>query len=146
MSGPCCAVIWTYLEDLAQRGTTMLLVTHSMEEAAHLCDRVCILADGRIAQEGAPAELAASAGAQRFSFTPSDPAGMPDLEGLPGVDSVDVEDGTVTVIGSSTALQTVLTALSARGVTAEELRVSTPTLDEAYLRAIRSKTREGCRR
>lgn len=129
--------IWTYLDDLAGQGTTMLLVTHSMEEAAHLCDRVCILVDGRIAQEGAPADLAASAGAEHFSFVPSHPARLPDLENLPGVESVTVEDGTVTVTGSSVALQTVLTALSGEGITAERLRVTTPTLDDAYLRATR---------
>ena len=50
---------------------------------------------------------------------------------------VEVEDGTVTVTGSSVALQTVLTALSGEGITAERLRVTTPTLDDAYLRATR---------
>lgn len=68
---------------------------------------------------------------------------MPDLAALRGVESVSVRDGTVTVVGSSVALQTVLTALSGRDVIAEELRVATPTLDDAYLRAARAATREG---
>jgi lipooligosaccharide transport system ATP-binding protein len=49
--------LWQTLDDLRERGVTLLLTTHYMEEAARLCDRLVIMDEGRIAAEGAPAEL-----------------------------------------------------------------------------------------
>src|SRR6185436_14655972 len=43
--------------DLAATGTTVLLTTHYMAEADELCDRIAVIADGRIVAEGTPAEL-----------------------------------------------------------------------------------------
>lgn len=55
--------IWKHLEELRREfGTTILLTTHLMEEADHLCDRVAIMHLGRIAAIGTPAELKASIG------------------------------------------------------------------------------------
>ena len=50
--------IWATLERLREaRGMTVVLTTHYMDEADRLCDRVAIVADGRIVAEGTPAEL-----------------------------------------------------------------------------------------
>ncbi len=57
------------------------------------------------------------------------------LAGLPGISSVTVENGRFTVTGDAAAPQTVLAALSGRGILADQLRIVTPSLDEAYLRA-----------
>ena len=54
--------IWETLEQLNETlGTTVVLTTHYMEEADRLCDRIAIVAEGRIAVEGTPSELKASA-------------------------------------------------------------------------------------
>ncbi|KPK21532.1 MAG: ABC transporter [Dehalococcoidia bacterium SM23_28_1] len=50
-------MVWQKLRYLKEQGVTMLLCTHYMEEAAHLCDRLVIMHQGRILVEGAPAEL-----------------------------------------------------------------------------------------
>ena len=50
--------VWALIEDIRDRGTTIMLVTHFMEEAERLCDRVAILDAGRLVAAGAPAELA----------------------------------------------------------------------------------------
>jgi ABC-2 type transport system ATP-binding protein len=55
---------WTTIEGLAARGTTILLTTHYMEEAERLANRVAIIVDGRVAAEGAPAELRRSGRSQ----------------------------------------------------------------------------------
>ncbi len=52
--------IWTRVRALRAAGTTVLLTTHYMEEAAHLCDRIVLIDGGRILLEGAPAALVAS--------------------------------------------------------------------------------------
>ncbi|MGQ9572040.1 MAG: ABC transporter ATP-binding protein [Dehalococcoidia bacterium] len=50
-------LVWQKLRYLREQGVTMLLCTHYMEEAAHLCDRLVIMHQGRILVEGAPAQL-----------------------------------------------------------------------------------------
>ena len=49
--------VWQTLDGLRDRGVTLLLTTHYMEEAARLCDRLVIMDQGRIVAEGAPGEL-----------------------------------------------------------------------------------------
>ncbi|MDE3026282.1 MAG: ABC transporter ATP-binding protein [Acidobacteriota bacterium] len=50
-------VVWDRLFRLKQRGVTLVLTTHYMDEAEQLCDRLVIMHQGRIAEEGSPAEL-----------------------------------------------------------------------------------------
>jgi lipooligosaccharide transport system ATP-binding protein len=50
-------LVWQKLRYLKEQGVTMLLCTHYMEEASHLCDRLVIMHQGRILVEGSPAEL-----------------------------------------------------------------------------------------
>jgi lipooligosaccharide transport system ATP-binding protein len=49
--------VWDKLRELRSRGLTMVLTTHYMEEAAHLCDRLIIMDRGRILVEGSPDQL-----------------------------------------------------------------------------------------
>ncbi|HVE10169.1 MAG TPA: nodulation factor ABC transporter ATP-binding protein NodI [Paraburkholderia sp.] len=53
-------LIWERLRSLLSRGKTILLTTHFMEEAERLCDRVCVIEEGRKIAEGAPKQLIAS--------------------------------------------------------------------------------------
>jgi ABC-2 type transport system ATP-binding protein len=48
---------WTLVRSLREQGTTVLLVTHAMDEAEALCDRVVVVADGRVVAEGAPDDV-----------------------------------------------------------------------------------------
>jgi lipooligosaccharide transport system ATP-binding protein len=50
-------LVWDKLRELASRGTTLVLTTHYMDEAAQLCDRLCIMEGGRIIAEGTPLDL-----------------------------------------------------------------------------------------
>jgi lipooligosaccharide transport system ATP-binding protein len=49
--------VWRLLEELEQRGVTLIVTTHYMEEADRICDRLVIMDDGEIAARGTPAEL-----------------------------------------------------------------------------------------
>ncbi|MFZ2178151.1 MAG: ABC transporter ATP-binding protein, partial [Rhodococcus sp. (in: high G+C Gram-positive bacteria)] len=126
--------IWTYLEQLSADGTTILLVTHSMEEAQYLCDRVYIIDSGRVASQGTPDELSAAGGVQTISFIPSAPVPLDELRALPGVVSIHQDHDRIVVEGDAGTPQAVLSALIGFGVTADQLRVTGPTLDDAYLR------------
>lgn len=50
-------LVWQKLRYLRSQGVTMLLTSHYMEEAAHLCDRIVVLHEGRIIAEGSPGDL-----------------------------------------------------------------------------------------
>jgi ABC-2 type transport system ATP-binding protein len=51
------ATTWQLVRDLRDRGVTVLLTTHAMDEAEQLCDRVAIITGGKLAALGSPAEL-----------------------------------------------------------------------------------------
>lgn len=139
--------IWEYLRLLRDDGVTMLLVTHFMEEAAYLCDRVAILEGGRIVASGTPDAIATATGGQETSFAADDAIDPDTLRRLPGVTSVDLDRGRVVVRGDADSPQAVLAALASNGVTARQLRVTAPSLDDAYLSltasAPTSTTQEG---
>ena len=139
--------IWEYLRLLRDDGVTMLLVTHFMEEAAYLCDRVAILEGGRIVASGTPDAIATATGGQETSFAADDAIDPDTLRSLPGVASVDLDRGRVVVRGDADSPQAVLAALASNGVTARQLRVTAPSLDDAYLSltasAPTSTTQEG---
>ena len=62
------ATTWELVRDLRGRGMTVLLTTHAMDEAEHLCDRVAIIAGGRLAALGTPAELTPTRGGDEIWF------------------------------------------------------------------------------
>jgi len=55
--------IWRLIEQMQERGATVLLVSHSMDEVERLCDRIVMLDEGRVAIEGTPAEIVNGTGA-----------------------------------------------------------------------------------
>lgn len=125
--------IWCFLGDLTADGVTILLVTHSMEEAQFLCDRVAIINDGRISALGSPDKLAAGQGRTLITFSTGHTDRLTGLGDLPSVMNVAVDGSRVSVLGTEASPTDVLGYLMTHGVTPEQLRVSTPTLDDAYL-------------
>jgi ABC-2 type transport system ATP-binding protein len=126
---------WELIGALAAAGTTVLLSTHYLEEAAELAGRVAVLARGRVVAEGDPATLGGhdlSVATVRFRLPAPAPPGAPQPpeELLRGA-----HDGVVTV---RTATPTRLLAsvagwAAAAGVELAELTVNRPTLEEVYL-------------
>lgn len=125
--------IWSYLKLLRSEGVTMLLVTHFMEEAQYLCDRIVIIDGGQIIASGTPDDVAASAGSQEISFSVDGEPPLELLRGLPGITSAQFLDGRVVVTGGREAPQDVIAALAHAGIRTHELRISTPSLDDAFL-------------
>lgn len=64
--------LWGIVEEIRAVGKTIILTTHSMEEAEYLCDRVAIMDQGDIIAEGSPAELIAQYCGQEAIFLPGD--------------------------------------------------------------------------
>ncbi|MEU3239110.1 ABC transporter ATP-binding protein [Streptomyces anthocyanicus] len=125
---------WQLIEDIRAGGVTVLLVTHFMEEAQRLCDRIAVIDRGRIAALDTPAGLIRrSTGATVISFTPSAPLDEADLRALPELASAELRDGRVTLSGTDETVNAVITLLARTRVTAHQLRVTDTTLDDAFL-------------
>ncbi|MEU8983505.1 ABC transporter ATP-binding protein [Streptomyces sp. NPDC048309] len=125
---------WALIEDIRAGGVTVLLVTHFMEEAQRLCDRIAVIDRGRVAALDTPAGLIRrSAGSTVISFTPSAPLDERELNALPALASAEHKDGRVTLAGTDETVNAVITLLARHRITAHQLRVSDATLDDAFL-------------
>ncbi|HEY9524507.1 MAG TPA: ABC transporter ATP-binding protein [Thermopolyspora sp.] len=125
---------WELIEQVRDRGITVVLVTHSMEEAERLCDRVAVIDRGRVVAVDSPAGLVRRAGSgERVCFRPSAPIDDRLLTDLPGVTRVSHDSDHLIVTGAGDLTVAVLTALVGHGVRALDLRVAQSTLEDAFL-------------
>ncbi|MCX2952679.1 ABC transporter ATP-binding protein [Lentzea sp. NEAU-D7] len=125
---------WSVIEEVRSAGVTILLVTHFMEEAERLCDRVAVFRDGRIVALDTPSELVSRVdGGTRVRFVPSAALDVSVLEALPEVTSVTTAGEQLVVSGSENLLHAVTSLLARRQVVARQLRVDQVSLDDAYV-------------
>ena len=134
--------VWELIAEIRSAGVTILLVTHFMEEAERLCDRVAVVNQGRVVANDTPGGLASRAGGeQHIRFRPSAPLSEDVLAALPEVSQVRRDGQHLLVTGNGEALQAIIALLARQGVIAHELRVDQATLDDAYV-ALTSTPRE----
>src|SRR5690606_34568877 len=120
--------IWGLVEDMRADGIAIVLVTHGMEEAERLCDRVAALDAGRVVAHDTPAGLVARvAGAQRMSFRAHGPVDRDALAALPGVGDVVLDGDRVTVTGRGDLVREVTAALLREDVPMTDVRTRTAT-------------------
>jgi ABC-2 type transport system ATP-binding protein len=125
---------WTMLEGLRSAGTSIVLTTHYMEEAQHLCDRIAILSAGRIVAEGTSTSLIAMAGSTTVRFDV--------VEGL-DVDTLARETGiafavqgdlvVATLNAAQPELLRLLQYVEREGTVLSGFEVVRPTLDDVFL-------------
>jgi len=129
--------VWDLVRALKQRGKTIVLTTHYMDEAATLCDRVAVVDRGRIIAEGRPAELVRAHFAETAIELAAPPSiGLSEWKGLDGVTRVVTEADSLTLY-STKVPETVagLLALSQeRGFALEQFTVRQATLEDLFLR------------
>ena len=109
---------WTLVEDLSADGTTVLLTTHYLDEAAHLADDVAIVLGGRIAAQGSPEDLARGEGDLTVSW---------------------IEDGaerTERTTAPTAVVRGLMSRLVGPGEEVPGLRVTAPSLEERYLELV----------
>jgi ABC-2 type transport system ATP-binding protein len=129
--------IWDLVRDIRERGKTVLLTTHLMEEAERLCDRVAIIEHGRIIDLDTPARLVARHCPERAVVvaTAHDDAASRFLA-IPSVETVVVdEDGRLTIRGRGDDLVTeVIHCLSEHRMRVTEFATEQPTLEDVFLK------------
>ena len=126
---------WALVREIRERGATVILTTHFMEEAERLCDRVAIVDHGRVVALDTVGRLIASLGEERrVTFTHEDALDEARVRDLPGVVRVERlgDRVVVSVRGVGTAGR-VTTALEEAGVAFDALRVERPTLEDVFL-------------
>lgn len=128
--------IWEVIETFRERGGTVLLTTHYMEEAAKLCDRVVIIDRGKVIAAGSPAQLIEGLGARQIVELKATP--QPAIEllgGLPGVVTATEQDGrsVLAVDHIPTALPAVLALLEEQGAVLQALATHEPTLEDVFV-------------
>jgi ABC-2 type transport system ATP-binding protein len=125
---------WLLIEEIQARGVTVLLVTHLMEEAERLCDRLAVIDSGRLVAVDTPAGLVSRVSSeQRIRFRPSAPLDDRLLADLPEVTAVSRAGGRVLVTGTGNVLHAVTSMLARQQIVANELRVEQTSLDDAYV-------------
>ncbi len=135
---------WRLIEDIQASGVSVLLVTHLMEEASHLCDRLAVIDGGRVIALDTPTGLIRStASSTVMSFIPSEPLEVTDLQREPEVINVEHDGPRVVVSGSDNSVTAILSLLAQRRIVAQQLRVSDATLDEAFLDLVDRPDQEG---
>ncbi|HEY2286430.1 MAG TPA: ABC transporter ATP-binding protein [Streptosporangiaceae bacterium] len=126
---------WELIEGIRARGVTIVLVTHFMEEAERLCDRVALIDSGRVVALDAPAALAERArGGKTVRFLPSAPFEDRLLTGLPEVTGLEHLGEHVVVTGSGELVNAVILTLHAAGLTARDVQLDSSNLEDAFVK------------
>jgi ABC-2 type transport system ATP-binding protein len=129
--------VWAAVQQLHDAGTTVLLVTHELDEAEVLCGRVVAMRSGRVLDAGAPADLIDRHGrwaTVRFTAPTAIAQQLADHLGrLPGAQSVDRIDTRVEVHGDRAVIAHTGAALVAADFLPADLSVQMPDLEDALL-------------
>lgn len=126
-------VAWELIRRIRQRGTTVVLVTHFMDEAESLCDRLVVIDEGEVRAEGAPQQLIDTyGGGVRVRFT-GDGSDLSWLTSVTGVTEVAEDRGRFEVRGDGPLLAHVAAALVSRGLAPTDLRAERATLEDVFL-------------
>ncbi|MFI0420381.1 ABC transporter ATP-binding protein [Spongiactinospora sp. 9N601] len=135
---------WELIEEVRASGVTIVLVTHFMEEAERLCDRLAVIDSGRVVTVDTPAGLVARVGeGQRITFriADGDDGGavetalkeLPEVTGVTRSGNRFAVSGADSQDGSASLVLAVGTTLAARRVAPLDLRIDRATLDDAFL-------------
>jgi ABC-2 type transport system ATP-binding protein len=128
--------IWDLVRDIRERGKTVFLTTHLMEEAERLCDRVAIIDHGRIIDIDSPAGLVARHCPERTVFlSTADAAAAERFHAVAGVESVDRDETRHIIRGRGDDLVTALIrCLSENRIAVTDFRTVMPTLEDVFLK------------
>lgn len=126
--------LWTYVRQLHDEGTTIILTTHYLEEAEELCDSIAIVNHGEIVACEPTPQLLARLDYKTLSITPKNPLSAPPTE-LDGLDAKIRPDGdlSITFRNSETGIGRILEQVRSAGISIEDLVTEAPDLEEVFI-------------
>jgi ABC-2 type transport system ATP-binding protein len=133
---------WDLIEQIRERGTTVVLVSHFMDEVERLCQRVAVVNRGRIVALDTPARLVEQRARQIRVLFSWEGAPLSWLETVPHVRSIRQQGSQIEVEGEGPVFQHVAAALLQRGIEPDDLRVERPTLEEVFLQIVGKPEKE----
>jgi ABC-2 type transport system ATP-binding protein len=141
--------LWTVIDTLVGRGTTVVLTTQYLEEAERLADDIVVIDRGRIIARGDARKLKREVGGDQIQVVVVEPSHLPDATGLvaeiTGVEpKVDVAARSVTA-ATSQGVETLVLAAKAftdAQIAVDDMSLRQPTLDEVFLTLTGSTTED----
>jgi ABC-2 type transport system ATP-binding protein len=130
---------WDLIGRIRDRGVTVILVTHFMDEAERLCDRLALIDHGKLRALDTPEAIAARAGGNRVSFVPSSPVADQTLLAVPGVSQIERKERYLTVSGSGDLVPSLIEALGRIGVRLSDIEARRGNLDDAFVKLTRGE-------
>jgi ABC-2 type transport system ATP-binding protein len=133
------ATAWAIVRELRERGVTVVLTTHAMDEAEHLCDRVAIVDRGRMVALGTTAELTSATEGNETSFSTDGALDRAALAAALGLDPEAVRetrpgDYVIEAPASPDLVAALGVWLRERGISLRELRAGRRSLEDVFLR------------
>jgi len=132
-------LLWDEIRRMVDRGKTVLLTTHYLQEADALADRVAVINQGEIIAQGPPAEIKAKTSGKRIRCITS--LSVASLRQIPGV--TDVKEDREAVEIHAVEAETVVRELLARDAQLSGLEITSAGLEEAFLALTQESTRNG---
>jgi ABC-2 type transport system ATP-binding protein len=128
--------IWDLVRGIRERGKTVFLTTHLMEEAERLCDRVAIIEHGRIIDIDTPESLVNRHCPERtVVLATQDANAVQRFRAIPGVEAVTCNDSQFTIRGRGDDLVTeVIHCLSENQIRVTDFRTVLPNLEDVFLK------------
>jgi ABC-2 type transport system ATP-binding protein len=128
-------MMWDLIRDIRDRGKTVFLTTHYMEEAEWLCDRVAIMDRGRIIALDSPENLIRNLDVDsRIIFSLDLTFDLDTIQGLEGVSRVERSGERIVIYGQGETLAgDVVSMLTTSGVRFRNLRTEQVTLEDVFL-------------
>ena len=127
-------IAWDLIRAIRDRGTTVVLVTHFMDEAERLCDRLAIVDKGRIIATDTPQGLISEYASDVRVVFSTEETDLSWLSGIPEVKGIERHGQRVEVSGSGPVLALVAAALVEHGIIPTDLRVEQPSLEDVFLK------------
>ncbi|MCE9598516.1 MAG: ABC transporter ATP-binding protein [Spirochaetia bacterium] len=127
--------IWLILDQLKARGTTLILTTHYMEEAQHLCERIVVLDHGKIIAQGQLKQLLSDGGGEMVVFKSARNPSAQALQKLRGVLRVELSDsgGRLIVANMLQVLPKFIALMKKLRIAVHDVECRKMTLDDIFI-------------